>query len=119
VHAKETCSRFSSIREYTAAPIYFQKDDIGGHEWLIEFETDPNSLSEFTRVLDKTLMDLNSDYETKRYKSLILKEPVVRELRKDTFKNWLISKNKLGGQSKIPRLSNDRRYVQEILKTAV
>lgn len=102
------------VSEYTAAPIYFSDTSNGAHEWLIEFERPPADLEAFTSVLDKKLQQLNSDYEAKRHKSIALRPPVIRPVPARTFNKWLKSKNKLGGQHKVPRLSNDRKYVEEI-----
>jgi hypothetical protein len=113
----EACQKTNSIiSEYTAAPVYFSQNENGAHEWLIEFEKEPNSMQEFTEILDKALQAANSDYEAKRYKSMALREPIVKKMPKYTFYNWLKSKDKLGGQHKVPRLSNNRQYVDEILK---
>jgi len=106
----------SSINEYTAAPIYMSGRSKGSHEWLIEFENPPESIEYFTRILDNALCSINSDYEAKRYKNITLEMPVIRNLEKGTFYKWLSSKGKLGGQNKVPRLSNERKYVDEILK---
>jgi hypothetical protein len=115
---KTACDKTHAlIADYTAAPV-FMNEKSGSHEWLIEFEKLPNNLEFFADVLDKTLKDLNSDYEAKRYNNYILLPPVVRCLEKGTFYSWLKSKNKLGGQSKVPRLSNERTYVEEILSLA-
>lgn len=102
------------VTDYTAAPIYFSDDGNGAHEWLIEFEKEPNDLKTFTETLDAALMAANSDYEAKRHKSIALRMPVVHSLQKDAFKLWLKHKGKLGGQHKVPRLSNDRKYIDEI-----
>ncbi len=102
------------INEYTAAPIYMQGNETGAHEWLIEFEVQPNSIEYFTEVLDNALKSINSDYEAKRYQSMILKQPLIHAVPKATFYKWFESKNKLGGQHKVPRLSNDRKFVEEI-----
>lgn len=111
------CKRCHAIvSEYTAGPLYFEKDQKGAHEWLIEFETPPEDLAFFTNTLDNALKSLNSDYEAKRYHNLILGEPVIRVVPPNTFYRWLKSKNKLGGQSKVPRLANNRIYLEEILK---
>ncbi|HTN35880.1 MAG TPA: GH3 auxin-responsive promoter family protein [Arachidicoccus sp.] len=113
-----TCEQLNcQVNEYTAAPIYFSDESNGAHEWLFEFETAPTDLSEFTIVLDEALKQQNSDYEAKRHKNIALGPPVVRVLPAKTFNNWLKSKNKLGGQHKVPRLSNDRTYIEEILST--
>lgn len=112
----EACRQTGSIvNDYTVAPVYFQKDSNGAHEWLIEFEVPPPDLNRFNDILDKMLQSINSDYEAKRYKSIALHKPVVHSLSQGTFNAWLKQKNKLGGQHKVPRLSNDRKYVDEIL----
>lgn len=108
----------SLVREYTAAPIYFSDNNNGAHEWLIEFDKPPQSLSDFALVLDEELKKLNSDYEAKRYKNMTLRLPVVHQLKTDSFYSWLKSNNKLGGQHKIPRLANNRKYVDELLNIA-
>jgi hypothetical protein len=102
------------IRDYTVAPVYFSESENGAHEWLIEFEKQPDNLDYFIEALDNALKSLNSDYEAKRYKNMALRKPVVHVLPENTFYNWLKSKGKLGGQHKVPRLSNDRKYVEEI-----
>lgn len=104
------------IREYTAAPVYMSSENKGRHQWLIEFEEEPISLTDFTVVLDKTLQILNSDYEAKRYKNMTLDMPTVSIARKGLFYDWLKQKGKLGGQHKIPRLSNNREYIDILLK---
>ncbi|MBN2632348.1 MAG: GH3 auxin-responsive promoter family protein [Bacteroidales bacterium] len=104
----------ASIIDYTAGPVFMSNNSKGAHEWLIEFEKAPSDLTKFTDILDETLKEINSDYEAKRYKDINLVRPVVRQLPKDSFKNWLKSKNKLGGQNKIPRLSNDRKFIEEM-----
>ncbi len=106
------------VNDYTAAPIYFSDEGNGGHEWLIEFEDQPADINLFTYELDSALKNVNSDYEAKRHKDIALKMPVVRALRKGVFEEWLRSKGKLGGQHKVPRLSNDRKYIDEILEIA-
>lgn len=102
------------IADYTAAPIYLSKQRSGGHEWLIEFEKEPENLQDFIRILDESLKSVNSDYEAKRAGNITLGMPVVHSLKKNTFYNWLKSKDKLGGQHKIPRLSNERNFVDEL-----
>jgi len=105
------------VLEYTVAPIFMNKNS-GAHEWLIEFEVVPENINAFIEVLDLTLKNLNSDYEAKRSKNLILNLPVIRPLKKGMFYGWLKSKGKLGGQNKVPRLSNNREYVDEIIEYA-
>jgi hypothetical protein len=103
------------VNDYTAAPIYFSDNANGAHEWLIEFEEEPANLDSFINEMDISLKSINSDYEAKRYKDIALRKPVVHSLKKGTFNQWLHSKGKLGGQHKVPRLSNERKYVEEIL----
>ena len=111
------CAKTGAIvNDYTAAPVYFSSSSNGAHEWLIEFEKDPDSLEAFTQELDAALKRINSDYEAKRHKSIALGLPVVHALRKGVFAEWLHSKGKLGGQHKVPRLSNERKYLEEILQ---
>lgn len=102
------------VKDYTAAPVYFSEGSNGAHEWLIEFETEPENLRQFIYELDNALKGINSDYESKRYKDIALRMPVVQSVPKNTFNNWLSSKGKLGGQHKVPRLSNDRNILEEI-----
>lgn len=103
-----------SISEYTVAPIFFNNSESGAHEWIIEFENIPQDLTKFNYCLDNALKSLNSDYEAKRYQDLVLREPQIIAVKKGTFYEWLKSKNKLGGQNKIPRLNNDRIWFEEI-----
>jgi hypothetical protein len=103
------------VNDYTAAPMYFSEDNNGAHEWLIEFDKHPENIQTFITELDSALKTVNSDYEAKRYKDIALRLPVVRVLSSGTFSNWLKGKGKLGGQHKVPRLSNDRNFVEEIL----
>lgn len=113
----EACKNTGArITEYTAGPVFMSNESKGSHEWLIEFDKQPSDLNLFTETLDKALKSVNSDYEAKRYKDLNLVIPVVRSLPKDTFNKWLISKNKFGGQNKVPRLSNSRDYIDELLR---
>lgn len=102
------------VNDYTAAPVYFSDSSNGAHEWLIEFEKEPDSLDHFTNELDTALKNINSDYEAKRYKSIALRLPVVQRIKKGIFTEWLRSKGKLGGQHKVPRLNNDRKFLEEI-----
>ncbi len=104
------------VREYTAAPIYFSEKSNGGHEWLVEFEKEPENLEKFISSLDVELKKLNSDYEAKRFKNMALALPIMRKVPEGTFYNWLKSKGKLGGQHKVPRLANDRKFIEEILE---
>ena len=88
----------------------------GGHQWLVEFQKQPNNIEYFINILDTALKSLNSDYEAKRYKNLSLDTPKIEVLKSGTFYKWLKEKGKLGGQHKIPRLANHRDYIEEILK---
>jgi hypothetical protein len=104
----------AAIVDYTAAPVFMEKDS-GAHEWLIEFELIPENPEFFVESFDNALKILNSDYEAKRYNNYALRQPIVRFMKPGTFYNWLQEKGKLGGQNKVPRLGNDRKYVEEIL----
>lgn len=103
------------VSDYTAAPLYFSEHSNGAHEWLIEFEKEPGSMEQFTEALDEELKNINSDYEAKRHKNIALRMPLVKMLPRGSFTAWLKSKGKLGGQHKVPRLSNERKFVEEIL----
>lgn len=102
------------VKDYTAAPVYFGDHSKGAHEWLIEFEEHPASTDAFAYELDCALKSLNSDYEAKRYKDMALTLPQVHAVPAGLFNQWLKSKGKLGGQHKVPRLSNDRKYIDDI-----
>lgn len=104
------------IREYTAAPLFLLEKAKGRHQWLIEFEQQPHSLDAFASILDQALKEVNSDYEAKRYKEISLQPLEVIAAREGTFYQWLKQKGKLGGQHKIPRLSNNRNYLEELLQ---
>ena len=114
--AKACVATSAKVRDYTACPIYFKGEDVGGHEWIIEFESQPNNFELFVDVLDRTLREINSDYDAKRFKDMALRRPKVHNAHTNTFYNWLKQRGKLGGQHKVPRLANDRQYVDEILK---
>ena len=101
------------LNEYTAGPYL---GDTRYHEWIIEFNKEPDNYDKFAEILDITLQELNSDYEAKRYKDIILLKPKINFVRKGTFYSWLKHRGKLGGQNKVPRLANNREYLDEILK---
>ena len=103
------------IVDYTAAPIFMEGRKKGAHEWIIEFKIPPKDLTLFTKSLDTALMDLNSDYEAKRFNNTTLTMPKVHLARQKLFYDWLKQKNKLGGQHKVPRLSNKRDFMEELL----
>ena len=105
------------VREYTAGPVYMELNNSGGHEWIIEFDKVPEHIGYFTEVLDNALKTLNSDYEAKRYKNMTLAPPRVHVVEQGTFYNWMKERGKLGGQNKVPRLANDRRYLDGLLKS--
>ncbi|MCM4174017.1 hypothetical protein DHD32_21335 [Arenibacter sp. TNZ] len=114
---KTICKKTGSeIKDYTVAPIFMEGKEKGAHEWIIEFRKPPEELAYFTEFLDNALKSLNSDYEAKRYNNITLKLPKVHIARQNLFYDWLKSKDKLGGQHKIPRLSNKRDYIEELLQ---
>ncbi|MDD2313540.1 MAG: GH3 auxin-responsive promoter family protein [Proteiniphilum sp.] len=106
----------AKINEYTVAPVYFGDNNNGAHEWLIEFETPPADMKRFTVLLDESLKKLNSDYEAKRSYNLSLGMPLIRTMEKGTFYEWMKYRDKTGGQHKVPKLSNDRKFVDSILQ---
>ncbi len=110
--SRKTSSR---VENYTAAPVYFEGTANGAHEWLIEFSSPQPDIATFMGLLDEKLKELNSDYHAKRHKDIALRMPVVRFLKPGTFYGWMKMRGKLGGQNKVPRLSNDRTYVESIL----
>jgi hypothetical protein len=114
-----TCSKHNtSVLEYTAAPIFLSSDK-GGHEWIIELSNNTINRQQFVEDLDYELCQLNSDYAAKRKGSMALNLPTVHFAERDCFLNWLKSKGKTGGQNKVPRLANDRKFIDEILGIAV
>lgn len=109
------CSKCNCIvNEYTAGPVYSLDKNRASHEWIFEFEREPKDLSVFIDALDNALKSLNSDYEAKRYKNLVLQEPLIQKVPAGTFYNWLKQKGKIGGQHKVPRLANNRQYLDEL-----
>ncbi len=106
----------AEVREYTAAPVFMNNQNSGRHEWLIEFAKEPSNINIFSEELDLALQSLNSDYAAKRTHNLVLDKPLIHLAKYNTFYNWLKQKNKLGGQHKIPRLANNRIYLEEILQ---
>ncbi len=106
----------AAVADYTAGPVYMDGRAKGAHEWLIEFSREPENIALFAEVLDKTLQQVNSDYEAKRFKDTTLQAPVVRSMPKGTFYRWMAARGKLGGQHKVPRLYNDRRYIEQLLE---
>ena len=106
----------AQVREYTAAPVYMDENAKCRHQWLIEFSVEPDSLDRFADLLDKKLQEINSDYEAKRSHNVTLQHLEVVKARPDLFNDWLKSKGKLGGQHKVPRLSNSRKNMDELLE---
>ena len=104
----------SEIVDYTVAPIFMEGKQKGAHEWMIEFKTPPKDLTLFHKILDTTLQSLNSDYEAKRYNNMTLNPLVINVARENLFYDWLKQRNKVGGQNKIPRLSNQREYLEQL-----
>ncbi|MCX2719088.1 GH3 auxin-responsive promoter family protein [Lentiprolixibacter aurantiacus] len=114
---KRSCLQTGAeIKDYTVAPVFMKGKAKGAHEWLIEFRNAPEKLEGFRDALDHALQSLNSDYEAKRYNNMTLNEPKIQVARDNLFYDWLKAKGKLGGQHKIPRLSNDRAYIDELLQ---
>lgn len=114
---KQICKKTGAeIKDYTVAPIFMVGKEKGAHEWIIEFRKAPAELAHFTESLDDSLKSLNSDYEAKRYNNITLRLPKIHIARENLFYDWLKSKDKLGGQHKIPRLSNKRDYIEELLQ---
>lgn len=112
----KACEQTNAVlANFTAGPVYFNDVNKGGHEWIIEFETEPADKDQFARFLDQFLKELNSDYEAKRHKDMALLLPKVHFVPEGTFYKWLKLKGKLGGQHKVPRLSNTREYIDEIM----
>ena len=114
---RKVCKKTKSeIVDYTAAPIFMEGKEKGAHEWLIEFKTPPKDIDYFNELFDNALKSLNSDYEAKRYNNMTLNKPKIKVARTKLFYDWLKHNNKLGGQHKVPRLSNTRDYIDELLK---
>jgi hypothetical protein len=104
----------TEVVDYTVAPIFMDGKEKGAHEWMIEFKQNPTDIAQFQKILDDTLQSLNSDYEAKRYNNMTLNPLIINLARKGLFYDWLKERNKLGGQHKIPRLSNQREYLEQL-----
>src|SRR5690606_20588214 len=114
---KRACAETdAAIRDYTAGPVYFGDKQAGAHEWIVEFEEDPADFDKFCNVLDTALREVNSDYDAKRFNNLALRFPVIHRAPAGTFYRWMKARGKLGGQNKVPRLANDRAYLEDILR---
>ena len=111
----KTCQQTQSeVIDYTVAPVFMKGKEKGAHEWMIEFKNPPSDIKNFQKILDETLQSLNSDYEAKRYNNMTLNQLTINVARKNLFYDWLKEKDKLGGQHKIPRLSNQRDYLEQL-----
>jgi hypothetical protein len=107
----------ATITNFTAAPVYFEgSKSKGAHEWVIEFKSHPSDNDKFAQTLDQTLREVNSDYDAKRYRNMALTAPKIHFVSEGLFEKWMRSRGKLGGQNKVPRLSNTREYIDEIIK---
>ncbi len=106
----------AAVCDFTGAPVYMQNGDSGAHEWIFEFTTKPDDLDRFIEIFDNHLKSLNSDYEAKRYSNMTLKMPIVHVAEPNLFYRWMSQRGKLGGQNKVPRLSNDREYIDGLLE---
>ena len=112
----KTCKEFHcEITDYTVAPIFMSEKQKGAHEWIIEFKTKPDNIENFRKALDENLQSVNSDYEAKRYNNMTLNPLVLNVARENLFYDWLKQQDKLGGQNKVPRLSNERNYLESLL----
>jgi hypothetical protein len=105
----------AQVKDYTAAPIFMDSNAKCRHQWMIEFAKAPSSIEEFATILDRSLQAINSDYEAKRHKDITLQRLEIIEAKAGLFDEWLKRKGKLGGQHKIPRLSNSRQYIEELI----
>ena len=114
--AKACIATQAKVKEFTAAPVYIQNGIKGRHEWIVEFESQPTDVALFEKILDDTLREVNSDYDAKRYLDMALLAPKIHYAPVGTFYEWMKSRGKLGGQNKVPRLSNDRDYLENILQ---
>lgn len=114
---KRACEQTNSIvSEYSAGPVFMQGKEKGAHEWIIEFDKEPDNLELFANILDSSLQDVNSDYEAKRFNNMTLNPPVIHIARKKLFIEWMASRGKLGGQNKVPRLSNTREFIEPLIE---
>ena len=113
----EACKTTGAVvSEYTAAPVFMNAEGKCRHQWVIEFSQQPADMEAFANALDTALQHINSDYEAKRHKDITLQRLEVVTARQGLFNDWLKSKGKLGGQHKVPRLSNNRDIIDDILK---
>jgi hypothetical protein len=115
---KQAClSTGAIINEYTAGPVFMSESQKkGAHQWLIEFTEKPDSIEKFTDILDRAIQELNSDYEAKRHNNATLERPHVLAVAEGTFYQWMRERGKVGGQNKVPRLSNNRVFLDELIR---
>ena len=113
----KTCEMLHcEILDYTVAPIFMEGKEKGAHEWMIEFKKHPEDIALFQKILDEMLQTLNSDYEAKRYNHMTLRKPIIHVAKTNLFYSWMEQRGKLGGQNKVPRLSNSREYIEPLLE---
>lgn len=105
----------AAVSEYTGAPVFMKNGESGAHEWIIEFSKAPENFEDFTSLFDEHLKSINSDYEAKRYNNITLREPIIHIAKPNLFYSWMEQRGKLGGQNKVPRLSNTREYIDPLL----
>ncbi|MBA7537508.1 hypothetical protein ES705_29777 [subsurface metagenome] len=114
---KIACEKTNAqIIDYTVGPVFMTDNTKGKHEWIVEFAVNPSGMEEFIYYLDSALMSINSDYEAKRYKNITLDKPLIRAVDQGTFYKWMQKRGKLGGQNKVPRLFNTRKYLDDLIK---
>lgn len=113
---KRACDKTNAIvSEYSAGPVFMQGKEKGAHEWIIEFDREPSNFDEFVAILDQSLQEINSDYEAKRYNNMTLNPPIIHQAKPKLFIEWMASRGKLGGQNKVPRLSNTREFIEPLI----
>ncbi|MDO4224962.1 MAG: GH3 auxin-responsive promoter family protein [Bergeyella zoohelcum] len=113
----EACKATNALlKDFTGAPIYMQGEESGAHEWIMEFSQEPNDFALFAKIFDDVLKSVNSDYEAKRYNNMTLKAPVIHIAKENLFYDWMSMRGKLGGQNKVPRLCNEREYIEPLLE---
>ena len=114
--ARACAATGAEVLEYTAAPVFMDEEGHCRHQWLIEFSKEPADMDAFAELLDKSLQDINSDYEAKRFKNITLQPLEIITARRGLFNDWLKSRGKLGGQHKVPRLGNNRDIIEQLIK---
>jgi hypothetical protein len=113
----KTCETLHcEVVDYTVAPIFMNGKEKGAHEWIIEFKKHPDNMANFSALLDKNIQHINSDYEAKRFNNMTLNPLIINVARTNLFYDWLKQQDKLGGQHKVPRLSNERKFLEALLQ---